>query len=149
MPRGLALLVALAVGAAGGCGSDERPLPAACTQGAAPILQALRAAPGAVRLADGTRLSDCVKRATTDAELQSLGLMLTPLAERLAAAADRSDASALELGYLVGAARRGGGTLGLQAELVRRLEQAAGLDGVAPAHRSAYRRGLRAGEARG
>ena len=124
-------------------------MPAACTQGAAPILRALEAAPGAVRLAGGTRLSDCVKDATTDAELQSLGLMLTPLADRLAVAADRSDAAALQLGYLVGAARRGGGRVGLQAELVRRLEQAAGLDGVAAAHRFAYRRGLRAGEARG
>jgi hypothetical protein len=149
MPRGLALLVALAAGAAGGCGNDERPLPATCTQGTAPILRALQAAPGAVRLADGTRLSDCVRHATTDAELQSLGLMLTPLADRLAAAADHSSAAALELGYLVGAARRGGGNLGLQAELVRRLEQAAGLDGVAAARRSAYRRGLRAGEASG
>jgi hypothetical protein len=150
MRRLLALLAAPAAVGMGGCGSEPASLPPACAARPAAVVRALRAAPGPVRLADGTRLSTCVERATGDADLQNVGLALTPAADALAAELPRSDEAALRLGYLVGAVHRGApDTGGAQAELVRRLEQAAGIGGPPAARRSAYRRGLRAGEARG
>ncbi|HEV2061962.1 MAG TPA: hypothetical protein VGR12_03840, partial [Solirubrobacteraceae bacterium] len=49
----------------------------------AAVSRALAAAPGGVTLADGTRLSDCVRNAESDAELQSVGVVLTSVAEDL------------------------------------------------------------------
>ena len=61
-----------------------------------------------------------------------------------------SDRAAVQLGYLVGASRRGAKhTSGIHDELVRRLEQAVGVGGAPAARRAAYRRGLVAGERRG
>jgi len=65
----------------------------------------LRAAPGAVRLPGGTRLSECITRAYQDAEVQQLGFTLTPVADQLARSARPADA--LALGYLLGAVERG------------------------------------------
>lgn len=142
--------MALAAVGIAGCGSDPASPPAACAARPAAVSAALRAAPGPVRLADGTRLSTCVARSTSDAALQDVGLALTPAADALAADLPTSDTAALRLGYLVGAARRGARhTGGVHVELVRRLEQAAGIGGPPPARRAAYRRGLAAGEARG
>jgi hypothetical protein len=137
----LATVAALAIGA---CGQDKPPLSADCTQGAAPLSAALAAAPGQVRLADGTRLSDCVSRAASDAEIQEVAAGATVLADLLAAKAARDEASAVRLGYLVGAARRGGRhTAGIHAELVRRLESAAAA--IPASRRAAYESGLAAG----
>lgn len=134
-------LAVVAAVAAAGCGASADPLPLPCTQGEGVVLRALQRAPRRVTLPDGTPLSRCVALATTDVDLQALGLVLTGVAERLA---DRGDA--LRLGYLVGAARQGAAhTAGVQLELVRRLEGAARRVGDGPA----LRRGLRAGEARG
>jgi hypothetical protein len=140
----------LTLAACGPGGSEDVPVSTACMDGAAPVAEALRAAPGEVRLADGTPLSACVDHATTDAELQNVGASLTNAAEDLELRAPTDERAALELGYLVGAARRGAGaSSALQAELVRRLERSASLDGAAPASRRAVQRGLEAGEARG
>jgi hypothetical protein len=85
------------------------------------VLEALAQAPGAVALTDGTLLSECVARASDDAELQMIGYALTPVADRLAARTD--ERAATQLGFLVGAVRRGAADgNGVQAELVRRLE---------------------------
>ena len=60
-----------------------------------------------------------------------------------------SDEAALELGYLVGAARRGAAhTNGIHAELVRRIEQTTRPDGPPPAGGPRSERGLAAGRAR-
>jgi hypothetical protein len=133
-----------------GCGRDESPPPPGCAD-AAQGLAALRKAPGAARLANGAALSECVERAFSDGDLQSVGSAFTAMADRLAAEAASSDAAALRMGYLVGATRKGAAhTSGIHAELVRRLEQATLLDDAAPASRqAAYRRGLAAGRARG
>lgn len=142
--------IALVAVAAAGCGEERKPVPAACIKGPTPIVAALHTAPGNVALSDGTRLSECVSRTFTDAEVQSVGIAFTAAGDRLGVRARRSDAAALELGYLVGAARRGASkTNGIQLELVRRLEQTMGLDGPPPARLAAYRRGLRAGVDRG
>jgi hypothetical protein len=151
MARRCALLALLiAVLATLGCGRDESPPPSGCND-AGQGLAALRKAPGAARLDDGTALSTCVRQAFSDADLQSIGLAFTAMADNLARKAARSDDAALQMGYLVGATRKGAAhTNGIQAELVRRIEQATLLDDAAPASReAAFRRGLAAGRARG
>jgi hypothetical protein len=137
--------VALAAVAVG-CGSDQRRLPAACVGSVGAIANALHAAPRHVTLADGTSLSECVDRARSDADLQNLGALYTQVADALAVQLPSSDRAALELGYLVGAARRGAlHTNGIHEELVRRLEQAAGVSGAPAARRATYERGVAAG----
>ena len=114
----LALTVATAMLAGAGCGDGDRSLPAACTEEPDVIARALADAPGPVALDDGTRLSDCVTRATREGELQEFG-----------------------------AARRGARrTTGVHAELVRRLEQTATLEGAPASRLRAVERGVVAGE---
>src|SRR5687767_2241752 len=148
-----ALLVVVAVAAGcGPTGDSEAPLSPACTEGAAQIAEALRAAPGEARLADGTPLSACIDDAVTEAELQNVGVAMTAAAEDLEQRATTDKDAALQLGFLVGAARRGAGSASaVQAELVRRLERSAALDPSAStgAARTALQEGLKAGEARG
>jgi hypothetical protein len=130
--------------AAAGCGAQEHALSPACTDDRATIARALARAPAPVRLSDGTRLSDCLAAADTDAELQSFGVLVTGLADDLAGRGD-----AVRLGYLIGAAKRGSaGTNGVGAELQHRLEVAARrlASGAAAA---ALARGMRAGERTG
>lgn len=126
MLRKLTPLLALALI---GCSADGHPTPSpACSDTPASIEQALRSAPARVSLADGTTLSACVERARDDAQLQDIGSALSTAADELASRAGTrgNAAAAVQLGYLVGAARRGAArTNGVAAELVRRLEQAA------------------------
>ena len=151
--RRLALLVAVA--AAAGCGPTDGgdvPLSPACTEGPGPFVQALRGAPQEARLGDGTPLSACIDGATSEADLQNVGLAMTAAAEQLEGRATTDERAALELGFLVGAARRGAGAASaIQAELVRRLERSAALDpdAATPATLRAVTEGLKAGEARG
>jgi hypothetical protein len=152
MPRPVALVV-LALAAVTACGGrEDPPLDAACTASPEAIERALARAPGPVTVGDGTRLSDCVSRARSDADLPNDGVVLTSAAEHLAERARGGDARAgLALGYLVGAARRGAArTPGLQAQLARRMESAAAfVDEGGPAVAAALQRGLRAGRATG
>ncbi|MCW3050592.1 MAG: hypothetical protein JWO74_4876 [Solirubrobacterales bacterium] len=152
MTRRLAALLACAVPAASACGAGDPPLAATCTQSSAAIERALQRAPVTVRLRDGTALSACFANARTDAALQSFGIIAVGAAEHLGARAQHGDArAAIQLGYLVGAARRGAGRAsGTQAELARRVERAAAFvaDGGAAA-RLSLARGMRAGEAGG
>jgi hypothetical protein len=114
------------------------------------VSRALRAAPGDVALRDGTKLSTCLERADSDAELQEVGLSYVSVATRLAGRVPGSDTAAVQLGFLVGAAQKGASrTQGVGAELSRRLEQAIGVSGPPAARRTAYERGLTAGKARG
>jgi hypothetical protein len=155
MPRRLvALLAVVALGVtASGCGAgDPPPLDAACTSSPATIEQALARAPAPVTLASGARLSECVARARSDADLQNAGAVLTRAADDLAGRAQRGDPqAAVGLGYLVGAARRGAArTAGIHAELARRVESSARvLADRGPGVASALQRGLRAGESSG
>jgi hypothetical protein len=147
---GAAALVLALAPATAGCGEDEDALPRSCLAGPAQVSAALRTAPGEVALPGGARLSTCVERARGDADIQAVGAALTGAADDLAARVHASDGAALQLGYLVGAARRGArDTAGIHEELVRRLEQAAGVDGAPARRRAAYRRGLAAGQRHG
>jgi hypothetical protein len=142
-------LVALALGAAG-CRTEDPKLPASCRDQPDRVAAALRVAPAPVRLPDGTRLSTCLRRARSDAELQDVGITFTHVADSLATRVAHSDAAALQLGYLIAAARLGAQrTNGVGLELQRRLEQSVGLDGPPPARRAAFQRGDAAGRASG
>ncbi len=146
MRRALAVFLLVA----GGCSEQGRPPPSAeCSAGGDAVAEALEAAPGEVTLVDGTRLSECVRNAESDAELQNLGIVLTGVAEDLEAQARDDPQAALRLGYLVGAARRGAPSdSALQFELVQRLEGSVPAELPAASER-AIAEGLRAGEARG
>ena len=149
MVRVLALLAAASLAA---CGAAGDPLDEACVSGPGAIERALTRAPAAVTLPSGTRLSQCVSNARSDADLQTAGAVLTRAADHLAARARTGDAdAALRLGYLVGAARRGAKrTAGIHAELQRHIERsAAALEESGASLADALARGRRAGEATG
>jgi hypothetical protein len=139
---GVATLAALA-----GCGSGDEELPVACTEGEDAVRAALREAPGKVRLG-GTPLSRCLSGAPGGDQVQVVGTAFVESASALATEARRrpEGRSALELGYLVAAARRGASNQGVHSELLRRLDQEA-----APFEdrSSAFRRGQRAGQSGG
>lgn len=133
----------------GACGKEATPISPACTQTDGPIVAALAAAPGAVTLPGGYRLSQCIRDGTDEAELQSVGITFHRVAEELRVKArDGDDVAALQLGYLIGATRRGAQrTNGVMAELQRRVELVGGrLQDEAPAIADDVQRGLEAGE---
>jgi hypothetical protein len=135
-----------------GCATvQDDPVPAGCLGAPATIVQALAQAPGAVRLADGTRLSTCVRRARADGDLQALGMSLITVADTLHARVASAPAAAAGLGYLAGAVRAGvAANQGLAAELGRRIERATALGDDAPQPaRAAHARGLLAGASSG
>jgi hypothetical protein len=141
-------IAACLAGVLSGCGHEQRALPVACTEGAQPLLTALRSAPGAVRLGRG-RLSDCLQHGASGDQVQLVGTGFVDAASRLSARArrDHGGRAALELGYLVAAAHRGGATTqGVHDELLRRLDQELGAIDTSSA---AYHRGKRAGHAAG
>ncbi|MEA2302859.1 MAG: hypothetical protein QOH43_139 [Solirubrobacteraceae bacterium] len=135
-----------------GCGPGATPLADGCTEGG-PIKLALTQAPRSARLPDGTPLSRCIADGQDEAELQNVGLAYTSVADALRTRAEAGEqAAALQLGFLIGATRRGAKrTDGVMAELQRRIELVGGrmLDQVPPATGLALRRGLTAGEDRG
>ena len=145
---GAMLLLVLA-----GCSKQEREaVPAGCFGEPAELMSALRQAPGAVALQDGTRLSRCVSTARTDGDLQSLGVSFGRLADALRNRIETDASAALQLGYLAGAVRAGARRApGARADqLARRIQQLAQLGPEAPpAAATALARGQRAGEERG
>lgn len=129
-PWGIAVVAALA-----GCGAAQLPPPdPRCSE------------PGAItRVAgggSGPLISECVRRATGDVDLQNVGAAVSGAADALAA---RGDARAL--GFLIGSTRRGTGTSGVQAELVNRVEAVA--RNMPASDDAALRQGIADGEARG
>ena len=142
--RVLLLAGCLAAGAAG-CGTEPRGgVPPECRQGEQAVRDALRNAPAEVTLG-GTPLSECMADESDAAELADVGSAFVGAGSALAAVAAERPAGpeATQLGYLLGAARRGVRThRGVNAELVRRLEQ----ETLVLSRRSeAFRRGERAG----
>jgi hypothetical protein len=94
------------------------------------VLQALAHAPGRVALADGTPLSQCVRRTLDDGRLQALGATLTAAADTLVQRMRTSDAAAFQLGFLIGATDRGATqAAGFQEDLANRIAGAAPPDG--------------------
>jgi hypothetical protein len=136
--RAAAIVLVLA---AAGCARDrDAELPAACTDSPDAFVGALAAAPSPVRI-DGARISECLAKDSSTADVQALGVVVLEAARRLGQERD-----AVGLGYLVGALRRGAsGSQGIHFELVRRVEQEA-----RPfAESAAFERGRRAGRSSG
>ena len=125
----------LVCAALAGCGATHHDPPdPRCTQPSTVV----RVAGGG----PGPRISDCVRRATDDVDLQDVDAAVSTAAEVLAG---RHDAHGL--GFLIGAARRGTGTSGVQAELVNRIEAVARR--MPPADDGVLRQGIADGEAHG
>jgi hypothetical protein len=120
----------LALLAVSGCGGRTPPAKACIQAQPADVLQALRGAPDHAALADGTRLSDCVRRTLDDGRLQALGATLTAAADMLARRMHASDAAAFQLGFLIGATDRGAARSGgFQGDLANRIAGAVPPDG--------------------
>jgi hypothetical protein len=143
-------LAALAAVGTGACGHGPQLAGACRTGGQSAVLGALRTAPDRALLPGGTRLSDCVRAATSPGDLPLVGMALTDAGDRLARRAARDPGDALRLGFLQGAAERGArSTDGIADELVNRLAHLLPADEASPAARAAYERGRSAGLARG
>jgi hypothetical protein len=131
-----------------GCSRQEDPtMPAACKEGPAAVRAALERAPGEVRLGQ-TSISSCFVERSNTADVQAIGATLIAVAVDLAPEARRRPEgdAALQLGYLLGAVRRGAAhTQGIHDELVRRLEQ----ELVGSETGAAFREGERAGRRSG
>src|SRR3954447_14573225 len=95
--RALAVAVLGAAATVAGCGNEDRPLPAACATGVKPIAEALANAPAPVRLTGDTKLSTCVERARSEADIQTVGIVFTREADELATELNRSDRAATQL----------------------------------------------------
>ena len=152
----LALLAALAAFAAGCGGGDDETTPTACFSGAEAYEEALAAAPGEVRIGGETLISECLTRNQEGGELAQVGEALVEAATRIDAEAreDPGGQANLELGYLLGAARRGSEeTAGIHSDLLRRLEVAArfapGKQPLPPEFTATYQRGFDAGHENG
>ncbi len=157
-PAVTALVVAVACLAAalGGCGKQADSTPSACLQGQDIYLAALAKAPGAVKLAGETTISECLAENQQGGDLATVGEAMVETATELNGEARTvpSSPAALQLGYLLGAAQRGADeTEGIHADLIRRLTVAAryapGREPLPPAFAAAYRRGFDAGHANG
>lgn len=156
--------VLVAVLALGGCGDGrDDSTPVACLEGKAAYEHALDNEP--VLLRGETPISSCLAENQSGGDLATVGTALIAVATELNSeareAADaaaggagiaRANLAARQLGYLVGATRRGAAeTEGIHADLIRRLEAAAryspGGEPLPPAFERPYRTGLETGEA--
>jgi hypothetical protein len=151
MARPALLWLVLAAGCAlAACSSRHAPPDAACVQGTRAVDAALRHAPGAVTLAGGATLADCVSASRDPSDLQNVGSVFTSAASDLEEAAPRDPRAAMRLGYLVGAVERGADrTGGLQDELVNRMLSSLDAAHLKGATRAAAMRGRAAGRSRG
>lgn len=122
------VLAVLALVLALGCGKQDDSTPTACLQGQDLYLAALAHAPGSVKLAGETPISDCLAENQSGGDLATVGEAMLETATELngEARAVPSSPAALRLGYLLGAAQRGADrTEGIHADLIRRLTVAA------------------------
>ncbi len=155
MPRGssIALAAAAFVIVSAGCGTKQNDqAPAACLATNQAYLTALERAPGEVRLAGTTPISDCLVPEQDAGQLANIGHEMIIAATKLNAEARRGDESAtLQLGYLIGAVAKGADAI--HTDLVRRLNSAARFSatgGTLPASfERAFGRGYAAGHTSG
>ena len=145
----MTVAASLAAAVTAGCGSEpSATVPAGCLEGPSELRAGLVRAPGEVRVG-GRRPSECFPRASSQGDVENLGVVFVTAAERLADEATRQPRgpATLRLGFLIGAAHRGAGRAqGIYSELLRRLDTVA--DGV-DTRGAAFRRGRSAGDAHG
>jgi hypothetical protein len=152
----IATVAVIALLAGTGCGKQDDSTPVACLEGSAAYVDALAAAPAAVRLGGETPIGECLAENQRGGDLATVGTALIEAATELngeARAEPGGDAS-LQLGYLIGAAERGAeSTEGIHADLIRRLVVAAryapGREPLPPVFLATYREGYDAGRERG
>ncbi len=147
MRRLVALLMVLVLVSVGCGSSDSGTTPAACLASAAAYVKALARAPGAVRLAGETPISDCLVENQSAGDLADVGASLVRAATVLSAASRKDPGSeqTLRLGYLVGAVQAGASeTSGIHTDLVRRIQAAARFAKPARSRRPRVRPCLRA-----
>lgn len=149
-----AFLVALALLI--GCGSADDSTPVACLEGSDAYAQALGAAPGEVLLGDETLISECLTRNQSSGDLTRVGeaMIVTATALNAEARAEPGGDAAVQLGYLLGAVKRGAEeSEGIHSDLVRRLVVAARFapdrQPLSPAFQREYRSGYAAGQSNG
>lgn len=145
--RRLAFPILALVLLAPGCGGGKDSTPVACLEGSSFYLGEGR---------NGVLISECLAENQSGGDLANVGTAMLAAATKLnaEARAEPGGEANRRLGYLIGAAQRGGEeTEGIHAELIRRLTAAAryspGDRPLPPAFRRAYRRGYDAGLARG
>jgi hypothetical protein len=149
----IALLGASLVLATAGCGAKKNDLaPAACLVTNQGYLRALESAPGPVRLAGTTPISECLVPEQDGGQLASIGQPMIRAATRLNAEARAGSAvAAVQLGYLAGAVAKGADPI--HTDLARRLNAAAQFSqtgGALPAtFQRAFARGYAAGHTSG
>jgi hypothetical protein len=150
-----ALLTAFLVLLAG-CGSSDDSTPVACLEGAPAYERALKAAPDEVLLEDETLISECLTRNQSGGDLSRVGEAMIETATGLNAEAreDPGGDAALQLGYLLGAVKRGTEeSEGIHTDLLRRLVVAArftpGKQPLPAAFQREYRTGYAAGQSKG
>ena len=141
--------IAILLAAATGCARvEDAGVPVECREGPASIRRALERAPGQVRLGE-VALSSCLAPGSDAADLQEVGASFLSVAEDLARVSRRrpNGPAATQLGYLIGAVRRGAtATQGIHDELRRRIEQElVGVDTSAAAFAAGERAGRRSG----
>ena len=151
MPRRWSIaLVAAVVVAVAGCGTEKNDLaPAACLTTNHGYLRALERAPAEVRLAGTTPISECLVPEQDAGQLANIGQEMIVAATRLNAEARQgSDAAALQLGYLIGAASKGADAI--HTDLVRRLNSGAQFsetgNSLSAGFQRAFGRGYAAGQ---
>jgi hypothetical protein len=151
--RLIALVLAAAVLAAAGCGSDDEPVtPAACLGPASAYLDALEDAPGEVRLEGATAISDCIVPAQEPGPLAQAGDSMVGAATRLnrEIRSDFDERATVQLGYLVGAVQEGAAaTGGIHEDLILRLDAAARFSGDEAPFGSRFERAFGEGYAAG
>jgi hypothetical protein len=149
----LAIAAATALLAVAGCGTKKNDLaPAACLATNRGYLRALESAPGPVRLAGTTPISDCLVPEQDGGQLANIGREMIVAATKLnAAARTGSVPAAVQLGYLIGAVAKGADAI--HTDLSRRLNAAARFSrtgGTLPASfERAFGRGYAAGQRSG
>jgi hypothetical protein len=155
--RSLAVSLVLLAALVAGCGSSgESSTPLACLAPTGQYLQALRDAPGEVRLAGQTAISDCLSGTQAAGDQAQVGQTVIEAATELNAQArrDPSGDDTVRLGYLVGAVQEGAShASGVDADLVRRLDTAARFEpsggSLGVAFERAFGKGYAAGQQSG
>jgi hypothetical protein len=140
--------------AVAGCGTKQNDLaPAACLASNPAYLAALERAPGEVRLAGATPISDCLVPEQEAGQLANIGHEMIIAATKLNVEARRDPGgpAAVQLGYLIGAVAKGADAI--HTDLVRRLNSSARFNetgGTLPASfERAFGRGYAAGHSSG
>ena len=149
----LALVAVTAMLAVASCGSKKNDLaPAACLVTNRGYLRALESAPGPVRLAGTTPISECLVPEQDAGQLADIGHEMIIAATKLNNAARAGSMPAtVQLGYLIGAVAKGADAI--HTDLSRRLNAAARFSqtgGTLPASfERAFGRGYAAGHTSG